>query len=128
MKQAIATAIEELKAAFSPSSVTCIEDGNGGAYVFVERVQIGNRYVPSITWIGGHINAVYPYSDIYPVFIDAGVCRDDGKIFAAPITTGQSFSGRPAIQISRHNNQVQNSPQTAVSKFLKVIDFMKNHQ
>ncbi len=128
MKQAIVKAIEELKSAFSPSSVQVTEDGGGGAYVFVESVRIGSLYVPQITWIGGHITALYPYSDIYPMFIDASVCRANGKGFAAPITIGHEFLGRPAIQISRRNNQVQNSPQTAVSKFLKVIDFVEHYQ
>lgn len=125
MKQDVVNAIAELKQAFPSSAVTKSEDGQGGAYVFVENVDIGIRFVPLITWMGGHITALYPYADIYPMFIDANVCRADGKSFEDPITVGHTFSGRPAIQISRRNNRVQNSPQTAVEKFLKVIHFMK---
>ncbi len=125
MKQDVADAIEELKRAFPSSAVTISEDNQGGAYVFVENADIGARFVPSITWMGGHITALYPYADIYPVFIDAAVNRADGRGFDTPMTNGHNFAGRPAIQISRINNQVQNSPQTAVSKFMKVLAFLE---
>ena len=125
MKQDVADAIEELKQAFPFSTVTISEDGQGGAYVFVENVEIGARFVPSITWMGGHITALYPYADIYPVFIGAAVNRADGGRFDAPITHGHNFAGRPAIQISRRNNQVQNCPQTAVAKFMKILNFLE---
>lgn len=128
MKQDVANAIEELKKAFPSSVVTISEDGQGGAYVFVESVDLGERFDPSTTWMGGHITALYPYADIYPLFIDANVRRVDGKRFEGPISVGHTFDGRTAIQISRRNNRVQNSPQTAVAKFLKVIDFMENSQ
>lgn len=128
MKQDVANAIEELKKAFPSSLVTYSQDGQGGAYVFVESVNLGERFEPSITWMGGHITALYPYADIYPLFIDANMRWVDGKSFQEPISVGYAFDGRAAIQISRRNNQVQNSPQTAVAKFLKVIDFMENLQ
>ena len=126
MKQDVANAIEELKQAFPSSAIINSEDGQGGAYVVVERVYIGEHFVPAITWMGGHITALYPYADIYPVFIDANVRRADGKSFEKPITLGHTFANRPAIQISRRNNRVQNSPQTAVAKFLKIINFVEN--
>lgn len=125
MKQEVAEAIEGLKTAFPSSAVTYSEDGEGGAHVIVESIDIGERFAPSVTWMGGHITAHYPYADIYPVFIDASVHRVDGQGFSAPITHGQNFAGRPAIQISRRNNQIQNDPQTAVAKFMKIIDFLE---
>ena len=125
MKPDVATAIEELKRAFPSSVVTTNEDGQGGAYVFVETMDIGTRFVPSTTWMGGHITALYPYADIYPVFIDAAVSRADGRGFDPPITHGHNFAGRSAIQISRVNNQIQNCPQTAVAKFVKILDFLE---
>lgn len=128
MKQGVADAIEGLKKSFSPSAVIYNEDGQGGAYVFVESVDIGKRFVPSVTWMGGHITAHHPYADIYPVFIDAAVCRVDGQKFNEAVTHGHSFAGRPAIQISRRNNLIQNCPQTAVAKFVKIIDFLEKLQ
>ncbi len=124
-RTAVSEAIEELKRAFPGSEVTVIEDGQGGAHVVVETVHVGDRYEPAYTWLAGHITAQYPYADIYPVFMDAAVQRRDGKAFEAPITKGHDFRGRPAIQISRRNNRIRNSGQSAVAKFLKIIDFLE---
>ena len=125
VKVEVGEAIEELKRAFPSSELTVSEDGEGGARVMVESVAIGARYEPEQSWLGGHISAQYPYADIYPVFMDAGVQRRDGKAFEAPITAGHEFCGRPAIQISRRNNRMQNSGQSAVAKFLKIVDFLE---
>ena len=128
VKAEVGEAIKELKQAFPGSQLTVSEDGQGGAHVMVESVAIGARYQPERSWLGGHIPAQYPYTDIYPVFMDAAVRRRDGKAFESPITTGQHFCGRPAIQISRRNNRIQNSGQTAVAKFLKIVDFLEKAQ
>ena len=124
MKQHVANAIDELGHAFPSSSVSSREDRNGGAYVIVEDVVVGPRYEPSSTWLGGHITALYPYADIYPLFIGDNVHRVDGIPFQPPITPGAQFEQRPALQVSRRNNHTQNFPQTAVAKFLKVLDFL----
>ena len=121
----VARAVEELKFAFPSSIVTNSEDGQGGTFFFVESVEIGNFYIPSVSWMGGHITALYPYADIYPVFIDANVRRADGREFEVPITRGHTFVERPAIQISRRNSMVQSSPQTALTKLLKIIQFLR---
>ena len=124
MKQNVANAIEELKQAFPSSDVCSQEDGEGGAYVIVEDVEIGCRYRPSSTWLGGHITALYPYSDIYPLFMADNVQRADGVAFEPPVTLGARFFERPALQISRRNNNTQDYAQTAVAKFLKVLHFL----
>ena len=126
MKRDVANAIEELKRAFPSSVVSNREDGQGGVYGVVESVCLGERFVPSVSWMGGHITALYPYADIYPVFMSADIRRVDGKDFEAPITVGHTFFDRPAIQISRRNNKIENSPQTAVAKLLKVINYLEN--
>ena len=126
MKQGVASAIEELKRAFPSSDVDSREDGNGGAYVIVEDVEIGSRFRPSSTWMGGHISALHPYADIYPLFIADNVRRVDGVAFEPPVTPGAQFLGRPALQVSRRNNHTQHFPQSAVAKFLKVLRFLED--
>lgn len=128
MKQEVATAIEELKRAFPSSDISIQEDGGGGAYVIVEEVDLGSRYEPASSWLGGHIPAQYPYADIYPLFISDSVRRVDGVVFEAPVTRGAQFLDRPAIQVSRRNNHTQHYPQTAVAKFVKVLRFLEELQ
>ena len=124
MKQDVANAVEELKRAFPSSDVYSREDGDGGAYVIVEDVAIGDQYEPSSTWLGGHITALYPYSDIYPLFMGDNVRRVYGVAFEPPVTPGAQFLERPALQISRRNNHTQSYPQTAVAKFIKVLHYL----
>lgn len=125
MNQEVSQAIDELRKAFHPSEVTAVDDGAGGAYVVVESVTLGGRYQPQTSWMGGHVSALYPLADIYPVFIAAGVQRVDGTPFQPPVTLHANFAGRPAIQVSRRNNQIHLAPQTAVAKFVKVIDYLE---
>jgi len=125
MKTEVAEAIELLRRQFPDATFDVTEDGKGGANVVLSPVRIGTKFMPTSTWLGAHIPALYPYADIYPLFMDAAVRRADGAAFVPPITANASFAGRPALQISRRNPQAQQCPQTAVMKFLKVIDFLE---
>ena len=93
MKVEVSTAIEELKRQFGTAAFTVREDGQGGAYVLMEPVEIGERFRPASTWLGFQITAQYPYADIYPVFMGADVARADGVAFQAPVTPGHNFEG-----------------------------------
>jgi hypothetical protein len=125
MKVEVSAAIDELRRQFPESSVTTTEDGHGGAHVFIEHIDLGDRYLPMATWFGFQIPAQYPYADVYPVFMGADVKRCDGVAFVAPVTNGHTYQGRPAIQISRRSAAAQMGSQTATAKILKVIDFLK---
>jgi len=125
MKAEVATGVEELRRQFGASAVSAREDGQGGVYALIESVPLGPKYRPSETWIGFHITAQYPYADIYPVFISAGVARTDGAPHAPPVTPGHQFEGRPAIQISRRNGAAQAGLQKATAKILKILDFLE---
>lgn len=126
MKTEVSTAIEELKRQFTSSVVTASEDGQGGAYVFVEPVSLGSRFKPDSTWVGFQIPAQYPYADIYPIFIGSDVTRVDGTAFAAPVTPGHNFQGKAAIQVSRRNGTAQSGLQKATTKVLKVLHFLEH--
>lgn len=128
MNQDVSQAIAELKRAFPDTEIEVIDDGEGGARFVLNTVKIGERYEPRSTWIGAHIPALYPYADIYPVFMGAEVARADGLSFQAPITRAATFADRAAIQISRRNNHAQQHPQTAVGKLLKILDFLEKYQ
>jgi hypothetical protein len=125
MKVEVSSGIEELKRQFGTSTFTVREDGQGGAYVVMEPVTLGPKYRPEVTWVGFQIPAQYPYADIYPVFIGGNVVRTSGTPFAAPVTPGHHFEGRPAIQVSRRNSAAQSGLQKAGAKILKVLDFLE---
>jgi hypothetical protein len=128
MKSEVSKAIEEIKRQFCAVELSVREDGQGGAYVVLQPVELGPRYAPATTWLGFQIPAQYPYADVYPVFMDGAVRRVDGVAFAAPVTTGHQFEGRTAIQISRRSAAAQNGSQTVTAKLLKILDFLEKLQ
>lgn len=125
MKVEVANGIEELRRQFSDAAVVCRDDEQGGAYVRIEPISLGERYQPAETWVGFHIPAQYPYADIYPVFVGAEIRRTDGAAFAAPVTCGHHFEGMQAIQVSRRSPAAVTGGQRATVKVLKVIDFLR---
>jgi|SRR5579862_3642402 len=125
MNVEVTAGIEELKRQFPMACLVVREDGQGGAYIVMEPVALGQKYKPDATWIGFHIPSQYPYADIYPVFIGADVLRADGVAFVAPVTAGHQFEGRPAIQVSRRNSAAQGGSQRVPTKVLKVLDFLE---
>jgi hypothetical protein len=125
MKTEVQTSIQELQRQFPEAAISTRDDGSGGAYVILSPVSIDSRFNPTSTWIGFHIPSLYPYADIYPVFIGADVRRADGQAFVPPVTHGAMFEGRAAIQVSRRSSAAQQGLQKAVTKVLKVLDFLE---
>lgn len=120
----VAEGIEEIRQQCPNSTVTVTEDGQGGAYVVVDDVELGESYVPSRSWIGFQLTFQYPYSDVYPHFIAGGVTRADG----APPGEAMSpthWQDRPAIQVSRRSNRLTPGTDTAALKLLKVLDWIR---
>lgn len=124
MTPGVERAIEQLRQTFPKSEVSIEPDSNGGAYVVVSRVDIGKKFAPQETWLGAHLPPQLPYADVYPLFIGSEVQRIDGRAFVAPISPA-SFQGRGALQISRRSNRHDPQRQSAATKFLKVIHWLK---
>ena len=121
----VQAAIGEIEGTFAPSPVVVEPDGQGGARVIVEQAMLGPPYIQAVTWLGAHLPAQLPYSDIYPVFVDAQLRRCDGAPLVAPITGGHSFMNRPAVQVSRRSNRVDLDIQSAAMKLQKVLHWMR---
>jgi hypothetical protein len=126
MLSPVAHAIEQVRQAFAPSDLVIEEDGSGGAYVIIEVVDLGPKFTPQQSWLGGHITAQAPYSDVYPLYASGGLVRTDGRPFQAPLSLGHQFRGRPALQISRKSNRFDPALQTPASKFVKVLHYLRN--
>jgi hypothetical protein len=138
MKDAVAEAIRELEQDFG--SVRRLEDGEGGAYVLVEDVDLGEHYAPRSSWIAGHITWAYEEgADVYPLFIDAAVryvgtgarpnqdpSGDATLALPTTMTRGNVLAPGfqlPAIQVSRQSNAPAGD--TAAQKFGRVLEFIR---
>lgn len=127
LNEPVLAAIENLKACF-PDSVLLVEpDGSGGARVAVEGVLLSNTYEQKETWVAGHLVPQLPYADIYPLFVRGDLARKDGKSLGTGLSAGHVFLNRSAVQASRRSNRRDPAIELAGHKFLKVIEWIRNH-
>jgi len=125
LQPAVAEAIAELRTQFASATVEVREDGEGGAFVFVEPVDPGPQYVQRQTWIGFRITFQYPYADVYPHFVRGDLARADGASLGEAMTT-RNFEGHPTVQLSRRSNHLDPQFDTAAIKLLKVLDWLRS--
>lgn len=140
MKVAVKEAVAELQAAYPASKVRRKEDGDGGAYVLVEAVDLGERYAPSNSWIAFHITWTYEEgADVYPFFIDDAVRYvgegetpiadpqgDPAKALPTAMAHGfvaPGWEDLPAIQVSRRSHAP--AQDTATQKLGRVLDWIR---
>jgi hypothetical protein len=123
MTEAVAAALEEIRAAFPDAAVTARADDDGGAFITVEPVDPGTPYVQRETCIGFQITFQYPFSDVYPHFVRPDLARTDGQALGEATSPG-SFDGRPAIQLSRRSNHLDPASDTAAVKLVKVLEWL----
>ncbi len=120
-------AIEEIRAAFSGHEIEVESVADGGARVIIRDIELNEKYIPSVTWVGFIIGFQYPRADVYPHHIDPGIKRKDGE------KLGDGFSADPikwqdidCIQVSRRSNKLDPSIDTAATKLVKVIEWIKS--
>jgi hypothetical protein len=126
MSPEVARAVEEIRAAFPGQLVNAVADGDGGAWVVVDDVCLGDTYAPSTTWVGFRIAFQYPYADVYPHFIRSDLLRADGRALGEGTSAGSfPFDNRPAIQVSRRSSRWDAGRDTAAIKLLKVVEWLR---
>jgi hypothetical protein len=127
MTPEVEEAVAELRQTFPDSAVTAVPDPQGGAYVTVDPVFIGDQWSPSHTWIKFHITFQYPYADCYPHFVAPDLRRADGAAPGEGIQVGVSApDGHMATQLSRRSNRLDPSSDTAVVKLIKVLEWLRS--
>jgi hypothetical protein len=115
----VAAAVEAVRAHFAGHPVEVTPDGAGGCFMVVEDVEVGDRYEPPITWLGFHISAACPMSDVYPHYVGL-LSRVDGHPHGGAIQQ-VSWRDRPALQVSRRSNRWNPKLDNAANKAEKVI-------
>lgn len=116
---AVDDTVAAVRAHFAGHPVQVIPDGGGGAFVIVDQVEIGSTYTPDTTWLGFHLNAAYPQSDVYPHYLGP-VTRCDGQPLGDAVQS-VDWQGRPALQLSRRSNRWNPTIDNAALKAEKVI-------
>jgi hypothetical protein len=126
MTPEVQTAVEELRAAFAGHRIDVVPEEQGGAYIIVHDLQLGDAYTPATSFVGFLITFQYPRADVYPHFIDAAVRRADGGGIGAGFSGPTTWPGwrGPVIQVSRRSNRLDPGLDTAATKLAKVLAWM----
>src|SRR5262245_45412868 len=115
LKTEVARAIDEIRAYFPDKPMALKPDGSGGTFVTLDGMPLSALYEQSETWVGFQITFQYPYADVYPHFVRPDVSRVDKRALGDG-TGSNNFDGRPAVQLSRKNNHLNPSVDTALLK------------
>jgi hypothetical protein len=128
MHTPVEQAIAEIRATFPGHQVDVEPDPDGGAYVAVRDLHLGDQYAPSVSWVGFHITFQYPHADVYPHFCVAGLKKNDAAV-AAPFHKGEwkpPSGAVPATSVSRRSNHWNPAVDTAAIKLMKVLEWIRS--
>src|SRR5688500_12697351 len=129
MTPEVQAAIEEIRTAFPGHRLDVEPEAQGGAYVVVHNLSLGERYEPHTSWVGFLVDFQCPYSDVYPHYIVAEVKRADstshGGGFSGP-TQWPGRKDRQALQVSRRSNRWNPAVDTAATKLAKVLEWIRS--
>lgn len=119
-------AIEELEATFPEAEARVTADGDGGAWIVIDPVDLGDHWTPRETWVGFHLAANYPYADVYPLFISPDCRLSDGRGLPLAVSTGASIPVQTGTccQVSRRSNRWNPTRDTVTIKVIKVCAWL----
>lgn len=127
----VAAAIKDIRAAYPNHTVSVEEDGDGGAFVEVDDLLLGEQYEPSRSWTGFRITFQYPMADVYPHFVINGLKRKDGQPLGESFQLDNQGWQPPggikvATMVSRRSNRRDPTTETAAIKLEKVLSWIRS--
>lgn len=128
---AVEEAVTDIRKSFAGHSVDAEPDADGGAFVTVHDLLLGEQYEPSVSWIGFHLTFQYPHADIYPHNTVAGLKRKNGEDLGQGFhTDGKEWKtpsrSQPATMMSRKSKDWDPARDTAAVKLQKVLDWIRS--
>lgn len=125
MTPEVEQAVEELKSSFPESRIETEAESQGGAHVTVHDLSIGDQYIPAISWVSFTIGFQYPNADVYPHFFDKEIKRKDNEQLGEGFSI-QKWQEKDALQVSRKSNNLDPLTDTAATKLLKVLEWVRS--
>ena len=121
----VAQSVADVRGAFPENQVHAWPDGQGGARVVIESIELGPAWVQQTSWLGFDISYVYPDADCYPHYVRPDLQRVDGQALLPPVHVGNLFAEQPAVMVSRRSNRRDLVLGTAARKALSVVSFLQ---
>lgn len=129
MNDTVQHAVEEIRNAYSGHAPDVLPDDEGGAFVKVYDLLLGEQYQTARSWVAFRITFQYPFADIYPHYCMANLARKDGRPLGEGFSqnTWKSPAGdESATMISRRSNQLNAATDTAALKLAKILDWIRS--
>ena len=126
MTPEVEKAVEEIKDVFSGHEIDVEAVADGGVRVIIHDIKLNDTYDPQQTWVGFIIGFQYPRADVYPHYIDPAIKRQDGKILGEGFSGPMEWQKMNCVQVSRRSNKLDPSIDTAATKLVKVIEWIKS--
>jgi hypothetical protein len=129
-KQAVASGVSGILAAYGAERVRVIDDGQGGAWVEITGLDPGPAFEQDSTFLVCLLPFTLPAADIYPMFVRADLSRTDRQQLGPGIGTAQlQWPGdpqpRPVVQLSRRTKG-DFVAQTPIQKIEKVLAWLRS--
>jgi hypothetical protein len=123
MNPHVKEAIDQIARACPERRTVYLDDGQGGAFVIVEDLDLGPAFTPTTSWVGFAIPNLYPRADVYPHFVRPDLIRADRAALTTPLNPGNVMPGfsRPAIMVSRRSNRWDPGRDTAALKLQRIL-------
>ncbi|MEO8901169.1 MAG: hypothetical protein ABI488_05790 [Polyangiaceae bacterium] len=126
MTPEVARAIAEIGATFPENQVQHTEDGQGGAYVRVLDLTLGEGFMNGTGWLGAHLTHLYPATDVYPQYTRPDLKRPGDRDLGVALAPNVNWNGQPAMQISRKSKCWDPNVDTAATKFQQVLAWLRS--
>lgn len=130
MNRSVQQAVEEIRRTYPDRPIDVAPDPDGGAFVRVHQLPIGDQYEPPESWVAFRITFQHPMADIYPHFLIPDLRRKDGKPLGEGFHAGRKWehpgNSEPATMVSRRSNHRNAATETAVVKLAKVLDWIRS--
>lgn len=123
---AVAEAVVDVRHAFPDQPLYAWPDGQRGAFVVIDDIDLGSLWVPARTWLGFVVSYLHPEADCYPHYVRFDLERADRQSLATPFHPGRDFVGHPAVMVSRCSRRRDPRFQTPARKALSVIEFVRS--
>jgi len=120
-------AIDQVRRAFPDHGIETLAEPQGGAYLVVDEVPIGDAFVQTTSWLGFLVGFQYPRAHVYPHWLREDLARADGSELRPPLHAGHQMPGfeRRAVMLSRASNRWDPSRDTAALKLERVLHWLR---
>ncbi len=130
VKETVKSALTDIVNAYGEGRVRVVPDGQGGVWIEIADVELGDTYVQDSTFVICLLPFNLPGADVYPLFIhDDLTRRDDNSLGDGFGATSVNWPGdaqpRPIVQVSRRTRGNAFAFQTPRQKVEKVLEWVR---